>query len=298
MDNPTRPTIGFLTANIHVGAARALWPGVLDAAQAGHANLICYPGGRLFTSEDFEAERNIIYQFIDTKRLDGLVSWTSALAGTATSSEVVDFHRRYHPLPIVSLAWPLGQGSLVSINGYQGMAALIFHLVDVHNYRRVALIRGPEGHPYALERYHAYLDALKKRGLSPDPALISPHVNWEKGAEAMQVLLDERHLKPGIDFQTVVAASDLLAISALNMMAERGIRVPTDVAVAGFNDIEEGRMVSPPSPRSRSRFMSRAGNRWNSCWVSWPARRCPARSPSIPACWCGSRAVVRHDQLN
>jgi signal transduction histidine kinase/DNA-binding LacI/PurR family transcriptional regulator/AraC-like DNA-binding protein len=235
-----------LTANIHTGAARVLWPGVLDAAQAGNANLICYPGGRLHTSEDFEAERNLIYHLVDTEHLDGLVSWTSALAGTLTSEEVIHFHRRYHSLPIVSLASPLGHGSLVSIDGYQGMRALVFHLVDVHDYRRVALIRGPEGHPYALERYHAYLDALKTRGLSPDPALITPTMNWEKGAEAMRVLLDERQLKPGLDFQAVVAVSDLLAIGALNMMAERGIRVPADVAVVGFNDIEEGRLVRPP----------------------------------------------------
>ncbi|GAB4529681.1 MAG: substrate-binding domain-containing protein [Anaerolineae bacterium] len=242
----TRPTIGFLTANIHTGAARVLWPGVLDAAQAGDANLICYPGGRLHTSEDFEAERNVIYHLVDTERLDGLVSWTSALAGTATPQEVIHFHQRYHPLPVVSLASPLGHGSLVSIDGYQGMRALVFHLIDVHNYRRIALIRGPEGHPYALERYHAYCDALKTRGLSPDPALITPTMSWEKGTEAMRVLLDERQLQPGVDFQAVVAVSDLLAIGALNMMAERGIRVPADVAVVGFNDIEEGRLVRPP----------------------------------------------------
>ena len=58
-------------------------------------------------------------------------------------------------------------------------------------------------------------------------------------------LLDDRKLKPGVDFQAVVAVSDLLAIGALNLMVERGIRVPTDVAVAGFNDIEEGRLVRP-----------------------------------------------------
>jgi hypothetical protein len=68
MDHAARPTIGFLTANIHMGAARVLWPGVLDAAQAGDANLICYPGGRLHTPEDFEAERNVIYGLIDTQR--------------------------------------------------------------------------------------------------------------------------------------------------------------------------------------------------------------------------------------
>jgi signal transduction histidine kinase/DNA-binding LacI/PurR family transcriptional regulator/AraC-like DNA-binding protein len=241
-----RPTIGFLTANVHTGAARALWPGVLDAARAGDANLVCYPGGRLRAAEDFEAERNLIYQLVDTERLDGLVSWTSALAGAVSLEEVAGLHRRYDPLPIVSLASPLGHGWLVSIDGTQGMHALVFHLVDVHDYRRIALIRGPEGHPYALERYHAYVDALRKKGLSADPALVTPATSWEKGAEAMRVLLDERQLKPGVDFQAVVAVSDLLAIGALNMMAERGIRVPADVAVVGFNDIEEGRLVRPP----------------------------------------------------
>ncbi len=245
MQTSTRPTIGFLSANIHIGSSRVLWPGVIDAAKAHDANLICYPGGRLHAAEEFEAERNIIYQLVNTDLLDGLVSWTSALAGAATAAEVAELHGRYHPLPIVSLAWPLEHGSLVSINGYQGMHDLVSHLVDVHDYRRVVFLRGPESHPYALERYHAYLDALKEKGLDPDPALVAPSLGWQKGAQAMRVLLDERGLRPGTDFQAVVAVSDLLAIGAINMMAERGIRVPGDVAVVGFNDIEEGRLVRP-----------------------------------------------------
>lgn len=246
MNQPLHPTIGFLTANVHVGAARSLWRGVLDAAQAGNANLICFPGGRMHSTEAYEAERNVMYDLADAQCLDGIVSWTSALAGTLTPGDIVEFHRRFHPIPVVSLAQPLGDSPLVSINSYHGMRALIFHLVDVHNYRRLALIRGPEGHPYELERYHAYLDALTEKGLSPDPTLITPAMAWEKGAEAMRVLLDERCLTPGVDFEAVVAVSDLLAIDALRMMAERGIRVPTDVAVVGFNDIEEGRLVRPP----------------------------------------------------
>ena len=245
MKSGRHPTIGFLTANIHIGASRALWRGVLDAARAEGANVICYPGGRLQAAEDFEAERNLILDFVNHDLLDGLVSWTSALAGTVTSEEVVRFHKRFDPLPIVTLATPLGESPVISINGYQGMRALVFHLVDVHHYHHLALIRGPEEHPYALERYHAFLDALNERGLPTDPALITPTMSWDKGAEAMGILMDERGLRPGIDFQAVVTVSDLLAIGALNRLAERGIRVPSDVAVVGFNDIEEGRLVRP-----------------------------------------------------
>jgi DNA-binding LacI/PurR family transcriptional regulator len=88
--------------------------------------------------------------------------------------------------------------------------------------------------PYAQERYRAFLDTLHEKGLAPDERLISPALGWNKGVEAMSALLDERGLQPGRDFQAVVAASDLLAIGAIRLMAERGIHVPTDVAVVGF----------------------------------------------------------------
>ena len=246
MRKPLPLTIGFLTANIHIGAAQPLWRGVLDAAVAGNTNLIGFPGGRLHVAEDFEAQRNILYQMINPEYLDGLISWTSALAGTATPEEVANFHRDYRPLPIVSLASLIDDDPMVSIDGYQGMRDLIAHLVEVHNYIQIALIRGPDGHPYAQERYHAFVDALKEKGLTPDLNLVTPPISWEKGDEAMRVLLDERKLLPKKDFQAVVAASDLLAIGALSILSERGIRVPGDVAVAGFNDIEEGRLVRPP----------------------------------------------------
>ena len=246
MTRATRPTIGFLTANVHVGAARALWPGVLDASEAADVNLICFPGGRLHTVENLETQRNTLYDLINPQRLDGLLSWPSTLAGQVTPDEVVEFHRKFQPLPIVSLASPVGRAAMVTIDGGPGMRALVAHLVDVHGYKRIALVRGPEGHPYALERYQVFLGALQAKGIKEDPALVSPGVAWERGSEAMLVLLDERGLQPGVDFQAVVASSDLLAIGALNILTQRGFRVPADVAVVGFNDIEEGRLVRPP----------------------------------------------------
>ncbi len=91
--NHKRPTIGFLTANIHIGASRVLWPGILDAAAAKNINLVCFPGGRLHSDDAAEAIRNMIYQQVDNSQLDGLIAWTSALAGRVTPQEIVDFHQ-------------------------------------------------------------------------------------------------------------------------------------------------------------------------------------------------------------
>ncbi|MBN2004713.1 MAG: substrate-binding domain-containing protein [Anaerolineae bacterium] len=237
-----RLTLGFLTANIHLGAARSVWIGVVDAAQHYDADLFCFPGGGL----GIETQRNEIYTLAHSGRLDGLVSWSSALGGNLTPDELVAFHRHYAPLPIVTLGQPIAGISTVMIDSCQGMRALVGHLIRVHGCRRLAFIRGPESHYYAQERFHTYLDTLRECGIPADDALITPPTHWEAGAEAVRILLDERRLRPRRDFDAVIAVSDLLAIEALRTFLARGIRVPGDVAVVGFNDSQEGQLTLPP----------------------------------------------------
>lgn len=241
-----RPTIGFLTGNIHLGAARTLWPGVVDAAQKQDVNLICFPGGGLNVQEGFEAQRNVIYELVDAKRLDGLVSWSSTVGGSLDRAQVTDFHQRYRPLPMVSLAQLMVGIPTLLVDSYQGMRAAIVHLIEVHGYRRLVFIRGPESHYYAQERYRAYTDLLQEYGIPFDPNLVTRPVHWEAGIEAMHMLLDERRLCPKIDFDAVVAVSDLLALAAIKTLQARGVQVPGDVAVVGFNDSAEGRLTTPP----------------------------------------------------
>src|SRR5574340_68797 len=156
MRSTLHPTVGCLTANIHTGAARALWPGVVDAAQAHAVNLVCFPGGGLRAQADFESQRNVLYDLVDAGNVDGLVSWASTVGVALEREEIIRFHRHYQPLPIVSLAQPLDGIPSLSVNSYDGMRAAIIHLITVHGFRRLAFIRGPESHYYAQERYRAY----------------------------------------------------------------------------------------------------------------------------------------------
>jgi len=76
------------------------------------------------------------------------------------------------------------------------MRAVIIHLIDVHGYRRLAIYpwaREPLLRPGTLSRY---LDVLQEYGLSFDPQLVTPRWIGEAGAQAVQTLLDERHLHP------------------------------------------------------------------------------------------------------
>lgn len=241
-----RATLGFLLASLHTGASRALWPGLLDVAERQDVNLICFPGGRLKTSVAYEGQRNLIYDLAGEACLDGLVTWSSSLGDVVGPAGIQSFHRRYQELPMVSLAQFMEGMPTVSVDSYHGMRALLDHLIDVHGYHRLAFIRGPEEHYYAQERYRAYLDTLQSHNLPFIPELVTRPLRWEAGIEAINLLLDERSLQPGVDFQAIVAVSDMLAVWALKALQARGIKIPADVAVTGFNNSIEERLATPP----------------------------------------------------
>ncbi|MBC6457318.1 hypothetical protein [Actinomadura sp. HBU206391] len=80
MSSGSHPTIGFVTANIHVGVGETVWAGVADATERYGANLICFPGGELHAPEGHGARRNAVYDLIGPDTLDAVVCWTSAVA--------------------------------------------------------------------------------------------------------------------------------------------------------------------------------------------------------------------------
>lgn len=109
--------------------------------------------------------------------------------------------------------------------------------------KRIAYIGGASVRrsPEHAARYDGYLRALGDAGLSADDNLRIPADNSEDlGYQAIEELFDR-----GEDFDAVFAVTDLLAIGAMRALADRGLRVPEDVSVVGFDDIPMARYVSP-----------------------------------------------------
>ncbi|MDQ5862695.1 MAG: substrate-binding domain-containing protein, partial [Actinomycetota bacterium] len=90
-------------------------------------------------------------------------------------------------------------------------------------------------------RLNGYRRALDDAGVPFDPALVAPG-EWRRdgGAAAVGGLLDS-----GIPFDAVFGLNDALALGAMHELLVRGVKVPQDVAVAGFDDIDEARFASP-----------------------------------------------------
>ena len=238
-----RLTIGVIVDNVAGESRSSLWPGIADTVQAQGGNLLCFAGGYLRDPHNFSTQSNVIYELIDKDGLDGLIIWTSALSSYVGRESIRSFCEHYRPLPIVSIGLVLEGIPSVVLDSYQGMRDAMIHLIEVHGRRHLAFIRGPEGHRDAEERYRAYVDVLKEYDLPFVPDLVSPHYKWIEpgGQAAMHLLLDQRQ----VHFDAVAAVNDASAIDAMEVLQARGIRVPEDVSVVGFNDTPS-KVVTPP----------------------------------------------------
>lgn len=256
MYNSVRPTIGYFTTSIGESVSQAIWSGVVGAARDLDVNLVCFAGEGARTTSTFPDPANVAYDLASPKSLDGLVSWASALGRSLPHEQILDFHRRYRPLPMVSLTLPLAGIPTVVIDSYQGMRDLITHLIETHGYHRLVFIQGPEGHYYAEERYRAYTDALVAYDIPLDPRLVTPPGGFvvSAGVNGIRHLLDERKLRPGVDFDAIVTPSDLIALGVLDELQERGIHVPEEAPLVGFNDRMESRFTTPPLTSVRLPF--------------------------------------------
>ena len=201
------------------------------------------------------AAANALYDLVDRGVLDGLVIWASSLGTYIGPDALLSFCRRFLPLPIISIGVALPGMPGIVLDSYGGMRAALTHLIEAHGCHRLAFIRGPVAHREAIERYRAYMDVLVEYGLPLDPDLVTPPYPWDThfGAEAIHVLVDRRK----VHFDGLVAANDGLALGALRALQARGLQVPEDVALTGFDNRQDGRVITPPLTTVPIRMLER-----------------------------------------
>jgi DNA-binding LacI/PurR family transcriptional regulator len=193
----------------------------------------------LIDQTDGLAEREqLVTAGIRDQLIDGLILSPLALGPD-------DLRRRTDDTPLVLLGERIHDGPAdhVAIDNVAAAAAATAHLAGLGR-RRIAAIgeQGDVGPGTASLRLEGFALALREAGLALDPRLVMPAPSYHRrdGAEAMARLLD---LPDPPD--AVFCFNDLMAFGAMRVILSRGLRVPGDVAVVGFDDIEEGRFSTP-----------------------------------------------------
>jgi LacI family transcriptional regulator len=183
-------------------------------------------------------------------------------------------------LPTVLINSPPGgtRHPRLAIDSYRGARAMVAHLV-ARGHRRIAHVAGPKDNYDAQERLRGYRDEMARSLPRAAPVTVPGDFTQESGYRAGQKLA-ARSERP----DAVFAANDVLAIGCLMALREAGLRVPEEVAVAGFDDIPLASLVSPALTTMRVHIadLGRAALEQLLAAIERPLRAQPAARALLP----------------
>ncbi|HEX7620617.1 MAG TPA: LacI family DNA-binding transcriptional regulator [Anaerolineales bacterium] len=134
------------------------------------------------------------------------------------------------PMVVVGRTFRSKNISYIDIDNVSASQRAVNHLIHL-NYKRIGTIAGPSASAVGVDRLAGYRKALTAAGMGVDDALIAEGDFTEAGGyQAMQRMLPARP-------EAVFAASDIMALGAIRLLREAGLRVPQDVAFVGFDDL-------------------------------------------------------------
>jgi DNA-binding LacI/PurR family transcriptional regulator len=179
-------------------------------------------------------------EYEDSKKADGLI-----LLGYG------DYLEYLHRLELLveqgthfvrwGVVLPGHPGVSIGCDNHQGGRDMTQHLLE-RGRRNIAFVgHASEHYPEFFERYKGYSHSLQQAGIAVNADLqIDAFTTERSGYDAAGALIER-----GVKFDALFCASDLIAIGAMRALADRGVRVPRDVAVAGFDDIPIASFTNP-----------------------------------------------------
>jgi len=144
------------------------------------------------------------------------------------------------PVVLVGNFPQLPRAVSVWVNDHEGAAAMTRHLVLDHGLRRVGHISGPLDHQSAIDRHEGFRSVVDDPGHDAVGALAVGDYSEDSGRAGARELLDADP-----DLEALFAANDEMAFGALLELRSRGLRVPEDVALVGYDDFGLARLTTP-----------------------------------------------------
>ncbi len=239
----TAVRIGFQVDSIDSSYTRTLIEGVDAFCRGNGIDLVVFSGRSFGWPFGFEFQNNVIFDHIREPNVDALVIASGTQCNFIGPERFASYVATKAPLPVVSIA--------VRVNGVEnvlgeneiGLRELTEHLIDRHKCRSFLVVTGPEGNFDSNERLAVVRTVLGERGLSfGDDSLVRGQFSSDTTAEEMARYFDSGGALP----DAIVALSDVMAMGVLQVLEKRGLRVPDDVIVTGFDDVSRSRFSLPP----------------------------------------------------
>jgi len=174
---------------------------------------------------------------VDDGSVDGVV-----LVAPRTHSAALQWAQQANiPAVVVGSTLPNTPLSCVDVDDTSAIYQAVCWLIEM-GHRRIGHIAGPQTQWSAKRRLQAYRQAMQDAGIEVKPGwVVEGHYTPPSGKEAMEQLLN---VAP--ELTAVVCGNDWMAMGAMEAIYQKGLRVPEDISLVGFDDIDTAQWVTPP----------------------------------------------------
>ena len=173
-----------------------------------------------------------LLDMLSPEEFDGIIIVSTSLVNVGTVHLLKEKLQSLKPLPMVSIGPSIAGEDRLGFDNRYGITRIMNHLINRHGYRNFAYISGPISNTEAMERFDAYQATLEAAGIPFDEnAVFEGNFAASGGYEGVKAIYDERGIRP----QAFVCANDQMAIGVWNALSERGISVPREIAVCGYD---------------------------------------------------------------
>ena len=229
-------TIGLVISDIRNEFFSSLAKGVEDECHNHNWNVI------LCNSNDRHSRDMDNLRMLADKGVSGIVFGMASESTPAMVQECVEFMKKERlPYVMVDRYTEDHHNGIVRVDHVKGGYLATNYLLD-RGHRRIACITGPMNLIDSRQRWEGYCKALQEQGIPYRSELVvNGKYTFDSGNDAAEILLKRR-----VDFDAVFCLNDLMAIGAMQRFQKRGIRIPQDISVVGYDDIFVAQFLNVP----------------------------------------------------
>lgn len=192
---------------------------------------------------DREIGESNIFSLMSYDQFDGIVVLADTIQTTGLLERLEYELHDYFNGPVLFVDKESKFFPSISTDHFHPTKRLIAHLIEHHGFHKIAYLTGKSWHPHSIQRLNGFMDSMSDHGLEIRKDWIFEGDFWYTSGESMV----EKLLKTPDDLPEVIAcANDCMAIGVANALEKKGIRVPEDIAVIGYDSSEEGKYSPRP----------------------------------------------------
>lgn len=239
-----RKTIGLFIFNTHGEFQSKICQGMSERAEQLGYNLAIFSSyGSYGTNKEYFQGEMAVFELPLYERFAGIVVAFDTFNNAAEARELIMKNIREHAsCPVVSLREALEGASSVLIDDNYSMEGVIRHVIEEHKKKDIAFMTGIKGRYDAEARLRCFRRVMEEYGYPVDEHRVFYGDFWKgKGKEACDWFIQD-----GKYPEAILCANDNMAMAVIDELYGRGIRVPQDILVTGY-DGEEGGLVFSPS---------------------------------------------------